>query len=498
MNRGVDKISSFRAQGQPIPHTSYLMIMASFALLVYVVISVVGDVSLMSPDYAVVATFVGNGLLGSIALFREILKKPFSLCMIHWLFYVTFFAIAPLAQYLHGYSCWGYPLTDGDCLSANLLLLIWALLFLAFSSGSARRKLDGSSVGYDDLFYRIPNVSKTAVAVVMSLSLIATGILIVLVGFNDLFARDTFSFGVEQKSTGLLLDKVLRSTPVFAFLFVFVRYRQSKDMRVALAICAGLLLLADFPTGMARYNMAFVYGGLIIVCSRRVYSVKGLFCFIFLLGFLVIFPAINVFRVNEFDPGLFFSELYVALGNVGSGFMSADYDAYSLFARALDYVELFGAGGGTQLLGALLFFVPRSFWAGKPYGSGQTIAEAQGQIYTNLSCPLPAEGVINFGFLGLILFAVMFALICSRLDRRGCAGKLGLFYPFSCLLFFFMMRGDLMSSFAYAAGNFVVFACMRLIVERLAGVSVDSSELSSRKQNGLWGQRKYLKGARGR
>ena len=50
MNRGVDKISSFRAQGQPIPHTSYLMIMASFALLVYVVISVVGDVSLMSSD----------------------------------------------------------------------------------------------------------------------------------------------------------------------------------------------------------------------------------------------------------------------------------------------------------------------------------------------------------------------------------------------------------------------------------------------------------------
>ena len=162
---------------------------------------------------------------------------------------------------------------------------------------------------------------------------------------------------------------------------------------------------------------------------------------------------------------MFGEALIEVFGNLPRGFCAVDYDAYSMVARTLQYVGSFGATGGYQLLGALLFFVPRSVWPSKPEGSGNFVGAAQGQTVLNISSPLPAEGIVNFGILGLILFAVVTALICRGVDRwfleSNSAARL--FYPFACLLLFFMMRGDLLSSFAYTVGYTASFFCLCLV-----------------------------------
>ena len=88
-------------------------------------------------------------------------------------------------------------------------------------------------------------------------------------------------------------------------------------------------------------------------------------------------------------------------------------------------------------------------------GSGQTAAEFFGWDFTNLSCPLPAEGYVNFGILGVVVFAVHFSLIVSKADNvfwRGRSVFMKIVYPFVVPFVFFLMRGDLLSSFAYLFG----------------------------------------------
>ena len=74
----------------------------------------------------------------------------------------------------------------------------------------------------------------------------------------------------------------------------------------------------------------------------------------------------------------------------------------------------------------------------------------------NLSCPLPFEGYINFGVIGLIVFACFIGILFSSLDeyrwRESTATSsdiISAYYPFLLGFSFFAMRGDLMSSFSY-------------------------------------------------
>ena len=85
--------------------------------------------------------------------------------------------------------------------------------------------------------------------------------------------------------------------------------------------------------------------------------------------------------------------------------------------RRKKYVEEFGISWGNQLLGAILFFVPRSIWPSKPLGTGHTAIVALDQHYfSNVSAPLIAEGYVNFGIVGVVLFALAAGWIFRKLD----------------------------------------------------------------------------------
>ena len=133
-----------------------------------------------------------------------------------------------------------------------------------------------------------------------------------------------------------------------------------------------------------------------------------------------------------------------------------------MLCRTIDFVQIHGITFGNQLLGVVLFLVPRSFWLNKPVGSGYLIAESLGWDFKNVSCPIMAEGYINFGLVGIVAFAIVLAVISSRYDRKywGDIGKkrmsfFSLLYPAFLGLFFFMLRGDLLSSYAYICGLYV-------------------------------------------
>lgn len=460
------------AGGRRISH-AVLLALLTLALLIVLLTVVVTGGGTGGYDLAVLLGFGLNGLVAGVFLAAEVARRPFSLAQIHWIFYLSFLVIAPLSQYVHGSSLWGYRISVASYAMANALLFLWAISFGMFSGKRARDEGGGDFRGFHRRFFHgLPVVPRRGVVVAVALSAAATAAIVYMVGFENLFARSTFSFEAESTMEALLKDKILRGLPVMCFIVVLVRYKQRRDCAWLLVAAGALLLLADFPFGMPRYNAAMIYGGLLLLAVPAFMERRGLFPLLLLLLLVVFFPATNAFRRDEFDALVLLESLSEAVANIPEGFLNADFDAYSMLVRGVDYVESVGPTLGYQLLSALLFFVPRAIWPGKPVGSGQTVAEYQGQAYTNLSFPLPAEGYINFGIIGLVAMAVIFALVCRRCDRafwEGAHQRWMPFYPVACFLFFFMLRGDLMSSTAYFVGFAAVFA----LVNRVAFLGED-------------------------
>ena len=439
-------------------HLAVLLVLAAMTILLFLLGSIVaGSCADASRSSAVVATFALNGVLGMVFLCKSMVDRPFSLVQMHWVFYVTMLVIAPYSQYLYGYSAWGYSLSPDDYLATNVALTVWGALFAGFSEGSS------SNASYDQkvFFASLPKISDRAAAMALVCAIAATAMVIALVGTGNLFTRDAFSTDLD-KTMGLLFDKALRPLPVFAFVLIFARAKQCGKSGPALLASLALMLVSCFPAAMARYNMACIYGALLLLVCAPLFEKKGLFPVLFLIAFLVIFPAANSYRWEDFTFSMFGEAIVDAIGNLPRGFCAVDYDAYSMVARTLQYVGSVGATGGYQLLGSLLFFVPRALWPTKPEGSGNLVCAAQGQTQLNISSPLPAEGIVNFGIAGLLIFAVVAALVCRHLDRWFVESEspLRLFYPFACLLLFFMMRGDLLSSFAFTVGYLVSFCAL--------------------------------------
>ncbi len=407
---------------------------------------------------AVLATFFINGLISSIFLVKSIMDAPFSLVQIHWIFYLTMFVLAPLSQCLCGYSVWGYALSANSYLVTNVLLLVWAFLFAIISSTKSNKKNSIKRTASKDFFDSLPNISSNAAYIAIFLAVFATVVVVLLVGVDNLFSRGDYSTGLI-KTANLLFEKVVRPLPVFSFALIFVRSKQQHRFSLLLPIAFLLVLISNFPTSMARYIFACLYGGLALLVITPLFNKKGLFPVLFLLAFLIILPAGNAYRYHSIDIGTFFISILDAIINIPQGFCAVDYDAYSMVARTIDYIELYGITYGYQLLGALFFFVPRVMWTTKPEGSGNMVCEAQGQQQLNISSPLPAEGLINFDIFGLLLFAVVLAVVCKKLDIWFIQSKsvFRLFYPFLCFLLFFMMRGDLLSSLAFTVGYAAAF-----------------------------------------
>lgn len=295
----------------------------------------------------------------------------------------------------------------------------------------------------------------------------------IIARYGVVFARADMIAGEDtvemSTAVGLLWSKVSRATIIFTEI-VLLMTAIKKEIKVnkLLIINTIALLLACFPTALSRNETAAIYLGLFVVFFYRdlgKFRQKPWYLFAFLLATLMLFPLLNVFRRTSFGDENVIAMLSSMFQNLSDEYLSGGYDAFAMIGATVDHVEIYDATYGYQLLGSLLFFVPRSIWLAKPIGSGAMIATSAGQRFTNISCPLVAEGYVNFGVLGVIVFAFFAGFFCTVIDRKYWENApkdqnfsfIKMVYP--CLLpyYFFMLRGDLMSSFAYILSYVVTF-----------------------------------------
>ena len=110
-----------------------------------------------------------------------------------------------------------------------------------------------------------------------------------------------------------------------------------------------------------------------------------------------------------------------------------------------------GVAVGQQLLGVVLFWVPREVWPGKAIDTGALLANYRGYSFTNLSAPTWAELYINGGMILLVIGMILIGFGFIQLDRQlesvfragGLWAIAGAILPFYMLL---VLRGSLLQA----------------------------------------------------
>lgn len=402
-----------------------------------------------------------------IGIIRELGYAAVTLNMIHWIFMLVFFFIAPLTQASFGYSAWGFNSMDNDnVIKSCLTIILWIGVY------SLSGILVGKRIHLTGVEQR-EKISSSWLYIFTFISLICGITIIARYGFYNMFSRADMKSGEDavemSTATFLVWSKISRATITFTeIVLIMTAIKKEIEVKKLLVVNTVVLLLSSFPLTLSRNEAAAIYLGLFVVLFYRdlgKFRKSPFYILCFLGAILVIFPLLNVFRKMSFYDENLLPAIYRVFASLGDEYLTANYDSFSMIEGVRNYVKIVDVTYGHQLLGAIFFFVPRSIWASKPIGTGAMIAQFQGQLFTNISCPLVAEGYVNFGIFGVVLFAFFYGVLTTILDREYWENApnnqsfslIKIVYP--CLLpyYFFMLRGGLLSSLAYTLSYAVVF-----------------------------------------
>lgn len=389
-----------------------------------------------------------------VVIFKELLHTSslgYSLKDIVYLYMFLFMGVSPIIQYItNSFPWWDtWQLTDDYILSSNITILIFMSIYKIsyLCTNTIMRKSR-----------RIKNI-KVILRLLFYSSILCAIIIVTLVGINNLFTRSTNHLNITSSSIALIISNTLRAIPVFFVALNLLYYRKNNCFYRPLAFFSGviIMMLTNFPTATARFWMVSVYLGLFLIVmqkSRNPYFLKN----IILVGMIVVFPTINIFRRNSFSQAI---SLGFHIPKLSDLFTYGDFDSYSMLVRVLIYVNERGIRWGRQLLGNVLFFIPRSLWNSKPLGSGVMLANELNWPFTNVSCSYIGEGYINFGIMGVFAFACILGFLSKIGDVKyretifnndSTIKFIEIIYPFTLGFLFFILRGDLLSSLSYYIG----------------------------------------------
>ncbi len=423
--------------------------------------------STASPN--VVVHFAVNSGFVLIALGFALRAHPYSLHIFHLIGVLIFGCVAGLYQYLSG----SFPLAGPVMIfrreipTACLVVSLW---LIAYQFGYSARRLGprGAKASFGMRFLGQPvGIASVHFALIVGLfALVYLGSLGLVGAFTRAAAEESLS--VSASGPLYLINVIfVRAIPLLAVAGTALAIRHG-----GLSLGIGLLIpmfvfeligvaVTNNPFAAARYWFVAVTVGLAaphFLAQRRT-GVPVLICAV--LG-LSVLPSIGAARGAET-----LDEIIQFYLRIDSPFeylaMSGDVDAFGMMALAIKWLGIHGPTGGIQILGALLFWVPRTLWPSKPIGTGAMVSEQLGYDFTNLSVPIMTEPLVDFGLVGVPFFAFAFGWILSSIDRTYWTAfdpklsptgirRIDVVYPFWVGLMLFLTRGDLLSSFAYTVG----------------------------------------------
>jgi hypothetical protein len=431
------------------------------AMVVALLIALARHLHVSIGDPVSFASCIAVGVVSLTGLYFASFRYVYSLNIIHWIFFVFFMFYSPLVQHLTGLippqANLGYQ--EHLFVFTNDMLLVWMAVY-AFTYSVTSKSLSRRTDPILPTRTKDPNYG-----VLCLLSIIGVLLVIAVLGFHSLYSRGELikqMTSTEDTALSNIANSLGRSVSALALMLILLRPRKKTPDYWAYVWFTGILcIVANSPLGVARFWFGSIVLGFLTLFVRRLFR-RGVWLPVLLFAaFLTILPLLNLLRfheVNDVDTKKNYAHdlISTVTGN--------DFDAYSMFVDTIAYVKDAGTTNGNQFLETVLSIVPRKIWKDKPYNSGMIVAERYNMVNLNMSCPLPAEGYINWGPLGVVIFAIMFGAIAAVLDTRYWLRTLRapgdtigptlleLAYPFLIGLSVFILRGALGTTITNAMG----------------------------------------------
>ena len=415
-------------------------IMISFVFLVFV------RADFNDAKFPVLIGFIFIGIHSIIEITID--NRFISMNKFYWHFQFIFFCVAPLCQHLNGYYPWGVYINIEDIMIAELMIIAWNLLYsllYRIDFKKSKRAL------IQKKFVIEKEYTNLRMLIILMITVSIFIVLVKLIGFKNLFFRSENELDIDDSLTNFILKKILTSFPAISCVFFILNYRKTRSRFDAFCICVTFCfsLLSNFPTSTTRYWMGTIFASIFIVLFVKKKKSR-LIDFAIIIGFSTLFPLFYSFKTLNIDD--FFSG-NIHFKGVFESFSTIDFDAFSLVARSVRFVRENGITYGNQLINVIFFFIPRSLWTTKPITTNVLIASSQNQVFTNLSCPLVAEGYVNFGVLGIVLYVVIYSRFNKFVDdiywnnNTKNINIINIVYPFLCVITLYINRGPLQPSF---------------------------------------------------
>ena len=327
--------------------------------IIYFFIAIFFAIILLSFNYkecslAVLGTFF---IIGGFSFYKIVsAKKNISLKRIFYIFNFIFMFFAPLQQYLSGTVLWtgnGWTLryTDNDYLKANLVLIIFIVMFeIAYKIRLGNKKNIKKQVSSFSV--------KSNSASLFFLNVISIGCCLLLLITGNIGGRVGLAFENSNISSQIL--NIIRFFPVACFFIAIMQSsRDTKDISLNVLLYAVEIIIIYFPFNgsLSRFLLFGVYLGIITLFFSHS-KIKSIYFLLFVVGFFFVFSAFNFFKTNGLENLGDFSLKTV-------DFNTVDYDAYQMLMATIHYVEEVGATNGKNILTAIFCFIPRSIWTGK-------------------------------------------------------------------------------------------------------------------------------------
>lgn len=410
------------------------------------------------------SVYISNALIVIYSLVNILAKenRAYSAKKIFHLFIFFFMGIAPILQYKNGdQTVGGYNIYEKTYIYTNIIVLLATIIFDVSYLVSYKNvgMKNFSSKFLSDLnrkHFKEPFGWTIGILLISSLSLGFTiyyhrnSVLLLIFRGIEGFSSDA---GDSGNYLAFIYESFLRPLTVVCS----INYLCNGKIKIIKWLLVLMALVSCFPTSLSRLRVAAYYLPLLLILYPKL-RWKNHFVILFIAGILTVFPFLNNFRTvgsdTTFEFGLDFEM-----------FRTMNFDSYQSLAFVLqnDIMTY-----GKQLLVALFFWVPRSFWPDKPYMSGRMVAHDYGLWFDQISMNYFAEGYLNAGLIGIVFFVIILAYISAKFDKiyweynRGNVYSLfAPFYLFFVGIYFFFMRGDLMFGFQYTCAllfaNYFIF-----------------------------------------
>ena len=394
-------------------------------------------------------------------------------------FILMFFFVAPIFQLseFDGYFINNYRPSTSQIVSANFLLILFSFFF-TFTYKKFNNRTFNPIVKIND------SSSQNIIPLMVLISIIAAAWAFSSI---ELYSVTTFEDPTDVGSDiGLTIKHKLFFMVPFAALGFYLSKQTINRNIVFLFLLVLLVLLTKNIIFDRRNALGPVYLAIIFMFFwKDKISSKNVFMIV-TPSLLFVFPILSIFINNPIETWVDVFTFEKVTYEIQGHFLDMHYDAWANFIASLQYAETEGMRLGEQILGALLFFMPRDIWADKPISSGQMLGEYLVLYYnlwfTNISFPLPAEGYVDFGILGLVFYAVILGYYSRRLDYFINYGNFvdrtsALYFTFYLL---FVLRGAFLPAFAYGVGAYIAINCLPAILSRLGLTSSTNVERDRR------------------